>query len=468
MLGFVGAAGGFANHQLNFTPGIDIGAALNAASLAATQQFGPQSSAGTGSVQAQGAQLILPPGLFYTSVPITLYNKVSLRGAGKRTTILMANTSFPIVSSTITFSNGSQNVGWPAHGLPTGQRVYFTNSGGALPTNFAANVAYYIVAVPNANTIQVSATRTGAAITAGSAGSGTQTGFAYTPVVSLGPNTVGSGAVFDVYVQDMWIHGGAIAATQGIKTLNGNEGCGARSVIVSDIAEIGIYCSGPNWGNCIFEDLEVGGFNPPANYCMAIETNQCIVKKATFTGAGASTVAGLYLDSAGIVGEGLHFETSVNGLDAGVNCYGVVNGVSDGGLADVTNIVHFNTTGAPMLTVNGINKNSSTNTFYDEFIGITLTDPFVNSTASFQCASSNYQDAPVTPGGSPWTYKNSTKSAIMVSLQGGTVSSITMQRWNGNINIGCTTNCCFVMQPRDTIIMTYTGAPAMNIWPMSP
>lgn len=78
--------------------------------------------------------------------------------------------------TTATFTNGSANIGWTSHGLAINDPVMFTTSGG-LPTNFAVGTRYYVVSVPDSNTITVSATVGGGAITAGSAGSGTQTGY---------------------------------------------------------------------------------------------------------------------------------------------------------------------------------------------------------------------------------------------------------------------------------------------------
>jgi len=78
-------------------------------------------------------------------------------------------------TATVTFTNSSANITWTANGLALNAPVYFTNSGGALPTNFSVGTIYYVVST-GTNTIQVSATPGGSAIVAGSAGSGTQTG----------------------------------------------------------------------------------------------------------------------------------------------------------------------------------------------------------------------------------------------------------------------------------------------------
>ena len=82
-----------------------------------------------------------------------------------------------VQSATITFTSSSANVTWTANGLPVGQAIYLTNSGGAVPTTFLVNQLYYIVTTAT-NTITVSATPGGTAIIANSGGTGTTTGWA--------------------------------------------------------------------------------------------------------------------------------------------------------------------------------------------------------------------------------------------------------------------------------------------------
>ena len=72
-----------------------------------------------------------------------------------------------------TFTNGSANIGYTGHGFVAEQLVMFSTTG-TLPTNFTAWVGYYVIATGlTADVFQVSATKGGSAISAGSAGSGT-------------------------------------------------------------------------------------------------------------------------------------------------------------------------------------------------------------------------------------------------------------------------------------------------------
>lgn len=79
-----------------------------------------------------------------------------------------------VTPGTGTFSNGSANIGF-TNSFAAGQQVVFTSSG-TLPTNFSLLTVYYVIATGlSGSNIQVSATKGGLAIVAGSAGSGTQT-----------------------------------------------------------------------------------------------------------------------------------------------------------------------------------------------------------------------------------------------------------------------------------------------------
>ena len=82
------------------------------------------------------------------------------------------------MTANVTFSNGSAVITWTSHTLAIGKAVSFTTSG-TLPTNFSPATVYYVVAANfAANTFSVSATPGGTAISAGSAGTGTQTAWA--------------------------------------------------------------------------------------------------------------------------------------------------------------------------------------------------------------------------------------------------------------------------------------------------
>lgn len=78
---------------------------------------------------------------------------------------------------TVTFTNGSANIGWPSNTLTAGTQVYLQTSG-TLPTNFAPHTPYFVIATGlSSSNVQVSATLGGSAIVAGSAGSGVSNGF---------------------------------------------------------------------------------------------------------------------------------------------------------------------------------------------------------------------------------------------------------------------------------------------------
>jgi hypothetical protein len=75
-----------------------------------------------------------------------------------------------------TFTNGSANITTATNTYAADDVVQFTNATGALPTGFSTSTNYYVLASGLSSTnIQVSATSGGVAITAGSAGVGSQT-----------------------------------------------------------------------------------------------------------------------------------------------------------------------------------------------------------------------------------------------------------------------------------------------------
>jgi hypothetical protein len=97
------------------------------------------------------------------------YNPASTYGYFSQPSTLDPNTALAA-----TFTNGSASIG-ATNSYVAGQMVQFMTTG-ALPTNFAAATTYYVISAGlSGSAFEVSATLGGSAITAGSAGSGTQT-----------------------------------------------------------------------------------------------------------------------------------------------------------------------------------------------------------------------------------------------------------------------------------------------------
>jgi hypothetical protein len=107
-------------------------------------------------------------------------------------TILFGASVGSAVPGTATITNANANVTWNAHGLSVNNRFVFDPSSSIanFPTNITILQKYWIVAVPDANTIQFSATQGGTAITPNSTPVGTVT---VNPVLTL--NVSGSGDV---------------------------------------------------------------------------------------------------------------------------------------------------------------------------------------------------------------------------------------------------------------------------------
>lgn len=94
-----------------------------------------------------------------------------------------SNSGQATISAAVTFTNGSSNIGWPAHGRSVGDNFMLSTSGG-LPTNFDNATLFYVKTVVDANTIVAALTSGGTAITAGSAGTGIQTATVFSPFLT--------------------------------------------------------------------------------------------------------------------------------------------------------------------------------------------------------------------------------------------------------------------------------------------
>lgn len=124
-------------------------------------------------------------------------------------------------TGTVTFTNGSSNVGWTSHGRSVGDVIYFTTSG-TLPTNFTSALPVYVKTVVDANTITVSATSGGSAITAGSAGSGTHTATLLSPFLTVNAAiNVACALDLSIYNVSIIVAGGTYTATCTLKSYIG-------------------------------------------------------------------------------------------------------------------------------------------------------------------------------------------------------------------------------------------------------
>jgi hypothetical protein len=112
------------------------------------------------------------------------------------------------VTGTVTFTNGSANVGWTSHGRSVGDNFYLSTSG-TLPTNFFGSRLYYVKTVVDANTLNLAWTSGGTAITAGSAGSGTHTALMVSPFLTVQKGLDAVGAT------DMSIYSATVAVAGG-------------------------------------------------------------------------------------------------------------------------------------------------------------------------------------------------------------------------------------------------------------
>lgn len=85
--------------------------------------------------------------------------------AGTGTTTAL--TFIPAITpkAAVTFTLNSANISWPGHALVIGQKVIFSNTGGALPGNLTAGQTYFVTAATAGTTFTVSTVSAGTAIT---------------------------------------------------------------------------------------------------------------------------------------------------------------------------------------------------------------------------------------------------------------------------------------------------------------
>lgn len=173
-----------ANNGILVTSGAgapSIGTAIPSGITATTQAGSDNSTlvATTAQVQAAiAASSSVPSG---TIVPFAGVTAPASWQFANGTSVLRA--SFPSLftavtsTSTITVTIASPAVvSWTSHGLQVGSQVYFSNSGGALPTGITANTPYYIITAGfGTNAFEISTSVGGAAVNTTGSQSGTQT-----------------------------------------------------------------------------------------------------------------------------------------------------------------------------------------------------------------------------------------------------------------------------------------------------
>lgn len=130
-------------------------------------------------------------------------------------------------TGTVTFTNGSSNVGWTSHGRSVGDTIVIATSG-ALPTNFATLTIYFVKTVVDANTVTLATTSGGSAITAGSAGSGTHTATLLSPYLTI-QKAIDTAAALDtaIYNVTIYVSGGTFT---GANTLKAPVGAGSVAI----------------------------------------------------------------------------------------------------------------------------------------------------------------------------------------------------------------------------------------------
>jgi hypothetical protein len=114
--------------------------------------------------------------------------------------------------------------------------------------------------------------------------------------------------------------------------------------------------------------------------------------------------------------------------------------------------------GAPLAGSSGL--------YIDDAVNNSTTDAFVSGLEFRRCifintgCSLSFAYQSVSVGTSPWTYTNNSRATQLLSVSGGTVSSVTV---NGSAT--GQTSGLFLLKPTDTVTVTYSSAPTASVVP---
>lgn len=147
-----------------------------------------------------------------------------LSGSAFQVSATVGGAAINTTAPTATFTNGSANIGITNANtyLAVGNTVRFATTGG-LPTNFATGTDYYVLTASGTQ-ITVSATNGGSAITAGSAGTGTQTvlqsGTHYVSTAGALPTGITEGTTYYVISAGLTTNAFEVSTTVGGSAVN--------------------------------------------------------------------------------------------------------------------------------------------------------------------------------------------------------------------------------------------------------
>jgi len=186
-------------------------------------------------------------------------------------------------TANVTFTNGSPVIAWVGNGASAGTLVSFYTTG-TLPSGFSVGASYCVIATGlGANQVEVSATCGGGAITAGSAGTGTQSIAANISGVTQYSNEL---SVQDfVLVPGLDINAGAFTTSSYVDGSGGSGVIGVghawRANAVAYGAEIAANC-------------HTGGIPCTQNIALQLEcggdtTSQCTAYLNMFSGAAGDS-----------------------------------------------------------------------------------------------------------------------------------------------------------------------------------
>ena len=205
----------------------------------------------------------------WTSHGLTGGNRVVFTNAGGALpTGISAGTTYYAVgkkssTATVTFTDATETVNWTAHGLADGTAVVFANSGGALPTNITAGTTYYVTG-KNSLGSSLTFTDTGDIVNWTGHGLSAGTAIQFTNAGGGLPTNLTAGTTYYVKATGLTTNSFTVSATAGtdgaIRTFTG-AGTGTHTA----------------WTNFVLPNS------------FSVSTTAAAIQAVAFTGAGTGT-----------------------------------------------------------------------------------------------------------------------------------------------------------------------------------
>lgn len=295
-----------------------------------------------------------------------------------------------------------------------------------------------------------------------------KSGFTGTYMIQIGPNAT---QVFDCFLKDLTLQGNSLTGIDGVNMNLAQEGCGLRSVLIDNFMTTGVDASANTSANCFIQECEVYASASASGTVIGIDihTPDILVQKVTVSCEGTTTVGthGIRVGNSNATLQTIHCEGYTNGITvtgAGSNSVfgATIDAGTNGAVRPVTTLINDASTGGAPIFVNVV-KNAATTTWAQSSYGTTSSEGILTSTIAASAAGKAATTPSVTTGS--YQYHNTLSVAEMVTISGGTISAMSVQR--GGTTAAIVTSTPFVVLcPGDILNITNSGAPTVTVFPM--